>query len=329
MRTQELMLSKPFMFTLWRFIVAYPGEMPKTERAVRLFWRLYFIKRPDTRIDNRLTDDDFVLGPLSFGKSSWIAFRFTISSKNKDKETDFCYITLYLINYVFRLRFFNIIPPLKIKTKATYWSEEDIKRLGRDWYWTYYSRTYGFSISDGYFQLFYGVDTDGDSEGKEQRWSCFIPWTRWRFVRHSLYNIEGNLFYTYKENSKMNREERLKNNDTLYKMKEECPSVCFFIQDYDGEKIIAKTTIEEREWLKGTGYFKWLSYFCKPMIQRTLNVEYKSEVGKDKGSWKGGLIGHSIDLIKDELHEEAFIRYCEQEHRSKHGKYKVKFLSRI
>lgn len=86
------------------------------------------------------------------------------------------------------------------------------------------------------------------------------------------------------------------------------------------------THIEEREWKFGTGWFRWLSWFRKPKVSRSLDIRFSEEVGKDKGSWKGGKVGHGIDMLPGELHEAAFRRYCEKEHSAKDGKYRVTFV---
>jgi hypothetical protein len=70
--------------------------------------------------------------------------------------------------------------------------------------------------------------------------------------------------------------------------------------------------IQEREWLRGVKAFRWLSRFFYPKIRRSLNLEFHKEVGPRKGSWKGGTIGHSIEMLPGELHEAAFRRYCEK-----------------
>lgn len=104
------------------------------------------------------------------------------------------------------------------------------------------------------------------------------------------------------------------------------PKAIFEFEDYDGKRIKATTHIAEWEWKFGEGSFKWLSIFRKPKIRRSLDIQFSEEVGPEKGSWKGGTIGHSIDMTEGELHESAFRRYCEQEHNSKHRQYKIKFV---
>ena len=67
---------------------------------------------------------------------------------------------------------------------------------------------------------------------------------------------------------------------------------------------------EEREWHFGTGWFKWLSWFRPRKIRRSLDLRFSGETGDRKGSWKGGTLGHSINMLAGEMHELAFRRYC-------------------
>ncbi len=84
----------------------------------------------------------------------------------------------------------------------------------------------------------------------------------------------------------------------------------FGFSDYDGEALTAVTRIEEREWQRGVRWCRFLSLFWPAKIRRSLDIQFSGETGKRKGSWKGGTIGHSIDMLPGELHEAAFGRYC-------------------
>ena len=137
--------------------------------------------------------------------------------------------------------------------------------------------------------------------------SCFLPWTQWRFVRHSYYDLQGEHIATLPK-----REPGLDGFRLDQEIKKTVPIRKFNFLDFDGEPITATTLIEEREWLFGTGWFQWLSWFRKPKISRSLDLQFSSEVGKRKGSWKGGTLGHGIEMLPGELHEAAFRRYCDQ-----------------
>lgn len=47
-------------------------------------------------------------------------------------------------------------------------------------------------------------------------------------------------------------------------------------------------------------------------VRRSLDIQFSGETGTRKGSWKGGTVGHSIDMLPGELHEAAFRRYCSE-----------------
>ena len=189
------------------------------------------------------------------------------------------------------------------------WDEATVERLGRDWYWHIDRREYGVSIFEGLFQVEFGRQSDDSST--EQRWSKFLPWTQWRHVRHSFYGLQGEHVATLPETGKSYRDDPGRW-DRERAIEDATPTASFEFDDFDGERITAKTKIEEREWRFGTGWFKWLSLFRKPKISRDLDLRFSAEVGRRKGSWKGGTIGHAIEMRQGELHEPAFRRYCEQ-----------------
>ena len=270
---------------------------------------------------SRLTDDEKRIGPLRYGTTtSWRPWRLTLESHGGDDGENWNTLNAYLFGYVFSLYLPRIIQPWRQKVIAKSWDAETVKRLGRNWYWDVERREYGFCLSEGHFILYFGIQP-GDST-RDQDWSCFLPWTQWRFVRFSLYNPDGSHFWTEMEEHlgfdvyalQRNAESRV-------------PKVVFKFRDFDGEEITATTHIEEREWLFGEKWCSWLSLFRAPKIRRSLNIQFSSEVGCDKGSWKGGTLGHGITMLPNETPELAFRRYCAQEHRSKSGPYKLDYAS--
>lgn len=194
-----------------------------------------------------------------------------------------------------------MLRPYAEKVKARSWDAATVERMGRDWYWHVEPRKFGFTIHNGHLSVFYGRQSCDSST--EQCWGVFLPWTQWRHVRHSLYDMDGDLFAHVPD----------RDWDASEKLEKACPALRFDFLDFDGERITATTMIEEREWRFGDGWFKWLSLFRRPKIIRSLELRFSSEVGHRKGSWKGGTIGHSIEMLPGELHEDAFRRYCANE----------------
>lgn len=168
---------------------------------------------------------------------------------------------------------------------------------------------YGAFWSETYVHAHYGQQTFDSLTDKSKCWS--IPWLDWRHVRHSVYGLSGEHVATQDDGASFHE---------WFEMRRACPTISFEFDDFDGERIVAKTHIEEREWRLGTGWFKWLSFFRAPRIHRSLDSEFSKETGERKGSWKGGTIGHSIEMKRGELHESAFRRYC--------GEHKMTFLGR-
>lgn len=263
---------------------------------------------------NRLTNNDHTFGPFTFAKSSWKPWRCVWSSGGgDDDEPARNRLTIYLRSWIVRIALPNIIRPHRVRHEAN-WDEATIKRLGRNHWFETDAREYGFCLSDGHLIFYLGRQTNDSST--TQSWSCFLPWTQWRHVRYSRYGLNGEHWRTEQKGDFLEEFEAMG----------KCPSASFEFEDYDGERIIAETRIEEREWCFGEKWFKWLSWFRKPKIVRSLDLKFSAEVGPEKGSWKGGTIGHSIEMLPGELHESAFRRYCDMDHERKQRKYKLKFV---
>lgn len=163
-------------------------------------------------------------------------------------------------------------------------------------------KCYGLSLYLDHFAVHFGIVED-DYLGRfnAQEWSGFLPWMEWEHVRHCIYNPDGSLFADL-TNLPWEEHERLETS---------CPSVTFRFLDFDGEEIEAECKIEEREWRKGTGWFKWLRWFVKPTVRRSLDLRFSKEMGPEKKSYKGGMLGTGCEL-GNKSPEQAFRSFCEQ-----------------
>lgn len=257
----------------------------------------------------RWGDDDSYFGPLTFARDRSYRHSAVILASGCEEYPGASFrISGFGYTVIVALPHWAL-KPYREKVHPRSWDEETIKRLGRDWYWSVDRREYGFSLCDGHLNILLGRQTMDSST--EQRWGCFLPWTQWRHVRHSFYGLNGEHVATLPDTGKsyfgdQGRWERER------AIADATPTTSFEFDDFDGERITATTKIEEREWRFGTGWFKWLSPFLAPKVSRSLNLRFSSEVGQRKGSWKGGTVGHSIEMLPGELHEAAFKRYCRQ-----------------
>lgn len=278
----------------------------------------------------RWSDDDHYWGPFTFSKSnSYKSFAAVLSSG--EEEYPGCSMRVSLWIYTMILALPDIIPAYREQVKFSYIPAGE--RRGQDWYWKIARREYGFSLNgDDFFQIFYGRQPHDGNSREEQRWSWFLPWTQWEHVRHSYYGLSGEHYWTEPQPKTKNRlgwQEFHEKYDERKAMEDSCPAVKFSFTDYDGEMLTATTRIEEMEWYRGTGWFKWLRYFMKPKVRRSLDINFSGETGRRKGSWKGGTIGCGIDMFPGELHESAFRRYCEGQD-TRHSKPRdIKFIGEV
>lgn len=257
-----------------------------------------------TFVRRRWGDNDRNFGPLTFARDGhYRPLAVVLSSGDEEYSGASLRISGFGFTMIVAMPYWAPRPYREKKHAG--WDKATIERLGRDWYWDITRREYGFSLSEGFLNVSFGRQTMDSST--EQSWGYFFPWTQWRHVRHSYYGLEGEHIATLPK--------RTPGIDGFRKdqeIAESTPTRSFEFDDFDGERITATTMIEEREWHFGTGWFKWLSWFRKPKISRSLDLRFSSEVGQRKGSWKGGTLGHGIEMLPGELHEAAFIRYCAQ-----------------
>lgn len=266
----------------------------------------------------RLSNNDKSLGPVTIGAWNKTISVYLSGGDDEDPES---YMLVGGFGRAVRLRIWNwLCPPWREKWVECNWDAETVNRLGRSGYWVIHPKQFGFSLSDmgnGYdfLQVFFGPQTHDSSTHKI--WSKHLPWKQWDHARSSIYTPTGDHFYT---------EPRGAGFGEYFGKMEECPKAHFAFDDYDGARIVATCCMEEREWRKGSGWFRWLRWFSAPKIVRSLGFTFSAEVGPEKGSWKGGTIGHGIDMLPGESPKESFQRYCAKTHERKGRKYSLRFI---
>lgn len=254
----------------------------------------------------RWGDNDRNFGPFTYARDTGYRHCAVVLSSGCD-EYPGCQLRVSGFGHTLILALPAILRPYRERVCAKSWDAKTVERLGRDWYWSIDERKIGFTYSAGHLSFQLGRSTMDSST--DRSWGLFLPWTQWRHVRHSFYGLNGEHVATLPDTGKSYRGD-LGRFARERAIADATPTVSFEFDDFDGERIIAKTKIEEREWRFGTGYFKWLSWFRKPKISRDLDIVFSAETGSRKGSWKGGTIGHSIEMLPGELHASAFKRYC-------------------
>jgi hypothetical protein len=251
----------------------------------------------------RWSEKDHYFGPFTYAIDGWRKFAVILGSGD-GYDYPGCRLRISLGTRTLILALPPIIKPWRRWVNTSHYSWSDNPAGG---YWDTGEREYGFTITDGFLSVALGRVTNDSST--EQRWGYFLPWTQWRHVRRSFYGLAGEHIATLPDtgNSYLGDPARW---DRERAIEDAAPTVTFYFRDFDGEALSATTRIEEREWRFGTGWWKWLSLSRRPKVSRSLAITFSGEVGKHKGSWKGGTIGHAIEMNPGELHEAAFRRYC-------------------
>ena len=152
---------------------------------------------------------------------------------------------------------------------------------------------YGIAIHDKSFWIYYGKGT------KYIAWN--IPFVTRCFYKHEVLGGFGWIDVTDHEVYRakvgyLNYEGRNKPTEAVI-----CRATW---KDFDGGEVPAVYRIERRTWRR-----KWLMWTSAFDLQRTaIEVAFKSGVGKDKHSWKGGVYATSFELKPNETVQECFER---------------------
>lgn len=151
------------------------------------------------------------------------------------------------------------------------------------------------------------------NKGIYRMYSAFWGLDSTRRTKHELLNLDGSLF---KDITNLCWDETRAIETTQ-------PKIVFNFLDYDNEENEVTCTRSRSIYSRGhTSYIKnkfisksliWImSLFVKPKVYDTLDLKFKHEIGPRKGSWKGGVVGHSVNILPSEDISDTFKRYCSQ-----------------
>lgn len=145
---------------------------------------------------------------------------------------------------------------------------------------------WGIQIHSNTFWIYRGGK--GNMNGGNKWWTWDIPFITKDWVRTSILLKDD----TWEHETKGNKKDFYKDE---YKQKQKSWTYDY-TDKYDGEIIPTTIYVDEREWRPK--WLKWTSLFAK--TRRTIDVHFSKEVGKEKGSWKGGCTGCGYELLPNE-----------------------------
>ena len=163
--------------------------------------------------------------------------------------------------------------------------------------------TWGIMIHDNTLWLHYGGNGNMNGGGKYKAWH--IPFFTWEHVRHDVQCDLGDGKLTMVPENKLERHIDgkyipLEENEFVYKYHYD------YTDKYDGAVIPCTFWVEEREWRRK--WFKWCDWKGFKDVRRYIEIKFDAEVGKRKGSWKGGCIGCDYTLKDGETPMECIKR---------------------
>lgn len=183
-------------------------------------------------------------------------------------------------------------------------------------YTNYIPRVYGFSVDRTALHLYYGIQpgswSSKDPKNSDHSKCFFLPWNESRRIHIDYMNPDGTLFERYYDNKNGSI-----NFEWMEKIRENIPKVKFSFKDFDGEENVATCYLETSMYRRGSSWCKFLGYAIPPKFYRNMEIQFDKETGREKGSWKGGITGTSIEYIPGETMLETFKRYGRSEVREK------------
>lgn len=125
-----------------------------------------------------------------------------------------------------------------------------------------------------------------------------LPWAL-RWYRTSLFLKDGN----WETEKKGSRKEFWNEKWDKIKFVERHP-YSYKLKSGKVQHTIATVTIEEREWRR-----KWLPFSeLFNNVDKSIKIDFDSEIGERSGSWKGGVLGCSYTMLPWETAEETLRR---------------------
>lgn len=244
------------------------------------------------------------------GKNDYSRIALSIRSMNDEEHyspNPYNILHVSIFGYYWYIGIPQIIRPKVEWVDTSHYDWAKPNPDGSKGYWNAIQRQYGFHFLEDALHVYYGIQpgcwSRDDKKNSDHSKVFFYPWKSMNRVRYSFYKPDGTHQHTIMENRNRIDFRAIELAQKLV------PKIRFRFRDFDDEEIEATCYISEMEWRRGSGLFKWLRHVTKPKIERCLAIDFSKEVGWEKGSWKGGTLGHAIEMLPGESAEQAFRRY--------------------
>lgn len=120
---------------------------------------------------------------------------------------------------------------------------------------------YGFYFFEDHLVLLWGHDTGRSKDPKKSKF-IYMPWS-WKHRQHDILSEPETHLYRY------------------------------VLRSGEVQERMATIKVEQRRWTRW-----WLPW---RKVSRYIDIEFSGEVGERSGSWKGGVLGCSYNMLPNEL----------------------------
>jgi hypothetical protein len=128
----------------------------------------------------------------------------------------------------------------------------------------------------------------GNWNGGNKWWTWRLPFIEKEWIRTSVLLKDDTWEHETKDTKKYFYKDEWKEKQKSYTYD--------FTDKYDNTIIPTTIYVDEREWRP-----KWLTWTKRfAIINRSIDVHFSKEVGKEKGSWKGGTLGCGYTMLPNE-----------------------------
>lgn len=198
------------------------------------------------------------------------------------------------------------------------------KRIQRELYTETIRKDFGISFLDSGIHLCYGIQPGyWCREDKKNSDHCKVfdyPWN-FDFQYAEVYSLDQSKSWLKSKKGIKNQDsfwnkietaEDCFRKENFYKNPEGVYNFVIYNDKFDFQQIPAKYKIEKYVWYRGKIFpFTILKYFnFGRLIQKSISIDFSEEVGKRKGSWKGGVVGTSFIMNEGETHLQCWERFC-------------------
>lgn len=231
-------------------------------------------------------------------------------------EDPYNQLRIHLFNHSWYIKLPEYIKPKEkwIDTTNASWNKDKVGPCG---FTDYIRKDYGFTFAREALHLNYGIQPGSwsrdDPENSDHSKVFFYPWNL-EIVRHDLLYPNGDVYHRndYPRNGAKHIHwwevfdwPRKEDQERVEVQVAEFVELDHWTKDGKNQKARIRLAGEEREWRPK--WTRWLPIF--KYKRRVVDCYSNEELGPRAGSWKGGMIGWSVEWREDESMKEAFWRW--------------------